>query len=216
MKIEFDIPQLLALAQKINYQPLLASAVNRLLRARPGDEYEIALKEATQVALGYQINDTNQFKDYGYGKASQLAGLPIFQPLVLKGFDGLDDMVLESAVVSYQRQRNIVKTVVQGRDTSVKEFINNGDWAISVSGLICRNGFEYPIDAIDEFNQFMERKATLEVVHEVLNALGVYEIVIEDYSLASTSLINCQPYSFNATSDTPITLKLDDLANSGV
>ncbi len=216
MKIDFNIPQLLALAQKMNYQPVLASAVNRLLNARPGDEYTIALKEATQIALGYEVKDINQLKDYGYGKASQLAGLPIFQPVVLKGFDGLEDMVLESAVVSYQRQRNIVQTVVQGRDNSVKEFINNGDWQISVSGLICKKGFEYPIDEIDEFNQFMERKATHEVVHEVLNVLGVYEVVITDYALSPTSLINCQPYSFNAVQDTPITLKLNDLANSGV
>lgn len=215
MAFEYSIPQLLALAQKVNYNPILANAVNRLLNARTTDDYEIALKEATQAALGYEVKDTYQLQDYGYNKASQFAGLPIFQPLVLKHSDA-DDLVLESAVVSYQRQRNIVQTVVQGRDSAVKEFINNGDWSISVSGLICKRGYDYPIDDVVDFNRYMELKSTIEVTHEVLNALGVYEIVVTDYSLAATSMVNCQPYSFNAVQDTPITLKLNDLVNSGV
>jgi len=213
MAFEFDIPQLLALASKINYQPLLASAVNRVLNARTKDEYQIALKDATSVALGYDIKDVNQLKNYGYGKASQFAGLPIFQPLILKT-DGEEDLVLESAVIAYSRQKNIVQTIVQGRDTSIKEFINNGDWQISVQGIICRKAWEYPIDEIDLFNRFMEKNVAISVVHEVLNQLGVYEVVVTDYSLPQTSMINCQPYSFNCLQDSPIELKLDDLTAS--
>ena len=37
--------------------------------------------------------------------------------------------------------RNIVKTDIQGRDGSVKEFINNGDYQISIKGILSNDVF---------------------------------------------------------------------------
>lgn len=209
MSVEFSIPQLVAAAfNDYNYNPLLASAVNRLLRTRTKDDYNIALREATEALVGYEIPEVNAFKDYGPGDADRLSGVPIFQPLVI-GFDN-QSIQLDSAVVNISREKNIVVTNVAGRDGSIKEFINNGDFSISVSGLVSNNNWIYPIEKVSNLHQYLQRKSSLNVTHEILNAIGIYEIVITDYALEKTPYINCQPYSFNALSDDPVPLIAED------
>lgn len=211
MAKEFSIPQLIGLANSIHYIPALGVAVNKLLSAVDKDSYDIALKEATQVAIGYEVNDTYKIDDYGYGKASQLAGLPIYMPVIIEATTpNEEDIVLESGVVEFTRTRNIVTTVVQGRDSSIKEFINNGDWSISVSGIICKKGFGYPKDDVVKLNQFLEKKESLPIVHEVLNAMGIMQVVVTDYSFPKTAFINCQQYSFNCLSDTTLPTLIED------
>lgn len=216
MAKEFSIPQLIGLASSIHYVPALGVAVNKLLSAVDKDSYDVALKEATETALGlqggtYTVNERYTIDSHGYGKASQLAGLPIYMPVILeKTKPSEEDVILESGVVDFARTRNIVTTVVQGRDSSIKEFINNGDWSISVSGIICKKGFGYPKDEVVALNQFLEKKQTLSIVHEVLNALGIFEIVVTDYSFPKTAYINCQQYNFNCLSDTSKPTLLED------
>jgi hypothetical protein len=210
MTQSFSIPELFALAENIRYQPGLAAALNTALRTRNKEEYELAMRDATKIAIGYESVNVYTRKDYG--TSSILPGTPLFQPLLLKGVDSQDDLLLESAVLEVSQQKNIVVTPVQGRDNAVKEFINGGDWNISVSGIICAREHRYPLDEVIEFEQFMQRKATIQVVHELLNVIGVYEIVILDHKLSKSPHINCQAYSFTAVSDEPTELVINDAA----
>lgn len=212
MKGEFNILSLVTMAQDIRFQPALAAAVNRLLRTRNQDEYNIALKEATELALGYSVQSAEAVKDYGINTASAFSGVPLWQPLTLKATEpGEDDLLLDSAVVAWNQARNIQKTVVQGRDSSVKEFINNGDYAISINGLLAANSANYPLEQVVTFEKFMNKKQSIEIVHEVLNAIGVFEIVIESHDCPKTPYVNVQQYSISAVSDIPIPLQVNDI-----
>jgi hypothetical protein len=210
--MEYTVPQLIAMASGgLNYNPLLAISVNRLLRARSKEQYNVELKNVTDIVNGYESQIVNERKSYGQGAL----GMPLFQPLTIQSTEGIaNDLFLDSAVLQLQRTRNIVTTVVQGRDSSVKEFINNGDWMISVSGIICRVGWEYPLDEVLLFNEYMSLKRSLPIVHELLNSLGIYEAVVTDYAINETSFINCQSYSFNMLSETPIQLQINSLLNN--
>jgi len=210
MTQSFSIPELLKLADNIRFQPMLAAALNTALRTRNKEEYEIAMREATKIAIGYESVNVYTSKDYG--TSSFLPGMPLFQPLLFKGEEGQDDLLLESAVLEVSQQKNIVVTPVQGRDNAVKEFINGGDWNLNVSGIICAKEHRYPLDEVIEFERFIQRKATIQVVHELLNAIGVYEIVILSHTLSKTPHINCQAYSFTAVSDEPTELVINDAA----
>jgi Domain of unknown function (DUF6046) len=213
-EVVYTIPELAMIAQDVKYNPALAIALNRLMRTRIKEDYDIALKEATVLAMGYENVRVLDRKDYG--KSSQLTGAPLFQPLLLKGFDGQDDYLLESAVVELDRQKNIVSTVVQGRDTSVDEFINNGDWMITVSGIICFPGPRYPLDQVVEFERFMDANHALSINHELMNSLGIHEIVILGHQLRRTPHINCQGYTFNAKSTQPLPLIVSDLPEDSI
>lgn len=218
MSFQFTIPELLSMGSKLRYNPQLAVAVNRVLNANSKVDYEIALREATAAAIGYEPKVLDEAKSNAdYDKSNHFPGLPIFHPLIIKATEqGEKDLVLDSAVVTYNRQRNIVETVVQNRDTTIKEFINNGSWTFSVTGILCRNGNIFPRDLIVEWDRFMSKKQSLPIVHEVLNAIGIYEMVVKDYSMQPSPYINCQPYTFNAVQDTPIELQINDLAEAGI
>ena len=216
MAFEFNIPELLIISNfprgGTPYAPLLATSLNKLLRTRVKEEYQLLLKQATEIVFDYEAKTVAEYKDYGFADKNHFIDLPIFQPMFFeKDEDGEDDLYLDSAILTLSRTKNIVKTIVQGRDTSVKEFINNGDWLIEVSGILCEKTWKYPINKTKEFNRWMEKNQALKVNHEILTELGIYQIVIDDYSLPKTPHINCQPYRFTASSDTPLPLLVDDL-----
>lgn len=207
--MEFKLPELALLASDVRYNPALSLAVNRLYNLR-GDkiEYDIALEEATKIAIGYE--NVTIYKGKDYGTSSNLAGMPLFQPLLFIGEDGMEDLLLESAVMDLSRTKNIVSTVIQGRDTSVDEFINNSDWQINVGGMLCANEPRYPLDEVLEFEKYMDLNRPIKIEHELLNALGVYEIVILSEKLSKNPSVNLQVYQFSAKSTKPLPLIIQD------
>lgn len=207
--MEFKLPELTIFTSNVRYNPALGAAVNTLLNTRSQDEYNIALETATKIATGYE--NVTVYKKKDYGQSSNLAGMPLFMPLRLKGVDGLEDLLLESAIVEASRAKNIVTTVIQGRDSSVRELINNGDWSINVTGMLCNNEAQYPMDLFLKLSAFLDLKKPIQIEHEVLNARGIYEIVIySDNSIQKTGHINVQPYSFTCESSKPLPLIIQD------
>lgn len=211
MANEYNIPEMIVMAQDLGYKPFLAAAVNKLLRTRIKEDYIIAEKEALAIITGYDLDpdEFNSQRDYWSDDPDRFEGLPVFQPLKLTV--GNKTMQIDAVVVNVNRQKNIVTTQVQGRDSSVKEMINNGDWACSFSGILSNNIWEWPYDKVVKLANIMAEKANIQVKHEVLNALGIYEIVVTDFSLEKTPYINCQPFSFEALSDHPLPLIVEDL-----
>lgn len=206
--MEFKLPELALLSASVRYNPLLSVAVNKLYNTRSPIEYDQALQEATQIAIGYENVTIYNRKDYG--SSSNLEGMPLFQPLTFVGQGDLESLLLESAVLELSRTKNIISTVIQGRDTTVDEWINNGDWQMSVSGIICANEARYPLESVLEFEKFMDLNKSIKVEHEIMNALGIYEIVILSEKLSRTPSINLQTYSFTAKATKPLPLIIED------
>lgn len=209
MAKEYTIPQILQIAGIRGYTPRLASAVNTLLNSKSNIEYEAALKTATIEITGYDsVSVYDDVLSGAYAASNHFEGLPIYMPLLFEKIEGTsEDLLLESAILEINRPKNIVVTTLQGRDTSVKEFINNGDFVLSVSGIICKKGVGYPMEQVKNLAKFFAAKVSIPIVHEVLNMLGVYELVITSSSLPSSPFTNAQPYSFNALSESPIELE---------
>lgn len=209
MGYEYSIPQLVTAAvNDMGYNPALSVAVNRLLRTRNQDDYDIALKEATEALVGYDIPEVDALKNYGSADEDRLSGVPIFQPLVMK-VDNIS-LQLDSCVVSFSRSKIIKTTIVDNRDSSVKELITNGDYVINFSGMVSVNSWKYPLDKVVDLENIFKKKANIEIEHEILNAVGIFEIVIQDYNIEETSYINIQPFSFSALSDDPVPLIAED------
>lgn len=202
MAVKYEIEDLLGFVNEIRYFPEVGAAVNNALSAKSPVEYEAAIEQATSLAYSHA--------QFSRGYKSEF-GLPLFMPFEFDPFaEGETGLLLPSSVVDVKRTKLIVSTDLQGRDSSVTEFVNNGDFQISVSGIIATRGHGYPLDAVEEFNKYMELKQSLRIIHELLNALGVYDIVITDYDLPKTPYHNCQFYSFNARSQKPIELTINE------
>lgn len=202
MAVKFNIQQLIGVAAQMRYYPAVGEAVNNALNTSSPIEYEAAVQEATSLALSHE--------KFSRGYKSTF-GLPLYLPFEFDPYDETTEgLILESAVCSISRSKNIVITELQGRDHSVKEFINGGDFEISVSGIICTPGYGYPLEAVKDFHSYMDQNKSMRIIHEVLNELGVFDIVITGYELPKTPYSNCQLYSFNAVSDLPIELTINE------
>ena len=178
----------------MGYVPALGQALQSLLNATDRIEYEVAVQEAT-TAIFYP--------------GSYFPDLPKFQPLLLQKVEGIDeDLLLDSAIVDCGNQKNITITKIQGRDNTVKEFIADGDYTINVKGILAYKGTNWPKEELLKLKKFLDAKQSIPIVHEKLNTLGSYEIVITGRDFPETTFINCIPYSFTALSEEPTELTI--------
>jgi hypothetical protein len=103
----------------------------------------------------------------------------------------------------------IIKTQITKRQGTVKELITIGDYEVKISGFICNFlGKDYPQDDVDQFAAIFQVGAAMPVTNDMLNRLGVHNLVIEDIDLERfEAMPNIQPFEISALSDMPIELK---------
>jgi hypothetical protein len=212
----FTIPELLTFVG-LNpvYLPQAATALNRLLNTTSEIEYQIALKEATETILQVDLGNEKEFDLTGVSANRSFPNFPnLYLPLVLStGGDGANTVLLESAVISLSRPKNVVVTAVSGRNGTVKEFINAADWEISVQGFLAQKTVGYPFDKVSELNALLEADTVLFVENDVLNNLGIVQIAVTDYKFPKSPFVNVQVYEFTALSDEPIEITLNEEAD---
>lgn len=190
--------------------------INLLLRdafnAIDKNEYDARMREATQEITGYENVQIYESDDAVYLQDGYFGGsLPVWLPLVLQKVEGISsDLLLRNAIVTLSQHRKIVTTDVQGMDGTVKEYINNGDYELTVQGTLAVPGYNFPKDAINELRAYMEARVPIPIVSSYLNSMNIYDIVITEWSLQWAGYINAVPYKFTALSDMPIELVLNE------
>jgi hypothetical protein len=137
----------------------------------------------------------------------------VFEPLVKKDLN-LPSLRIDAVTVNLNRSKNIKKESIEGRDATIKEHISNGDFSISIDGLIANEkGDEYPKEKLFLLKQFLNAPYSLRVTHAILNRFGIYELVIDSYSIPSISgTKNIQKFTASATSDETVELIMRDNA----
>jgi hypothetical protein len=177
--------------------------------------------EAIKI-LGYdaiEVVDADDVTEYS------AYGTPIFMPIHLgdsSKSNGLiewnaravNQLKLLCCVVDISQTRNIVKTEIQGRDGTVKEFISNGDYQINIKGILSNDVYtpnrtkptkgnrKYPIDAVAHLNEICKAPTAIPIEHRLLYELGIYDIVIESFSFPATpGRTNIQTFELNCISD---------------
>lgn len=95
-----------------------------------------------------------------------------------------DEVKLESVLVSADRPKNVIRTAVQGRDGTIKEYIAAGDYVINISGVIVGEKGTFPELEVERFTSLMDASASLPVVSSFLNdAIGVGDVVVDRHSI---------------------------------
>lgn len=201
MSRNYTIPEILSIIGIRGYIPKAATAINKAIQAKSELDYSQSLREATELIIGLEAQD--------YGKSSFFEGVPIWLPLLLQN-DEIGEILLENAVVDLTRTKNIVTTSVQGLDGTVKEYISNGDWQITIRGIIAQKQYGYPKERYKQLLKFLQINKPIKVVNQWINDAEIYSIVITDYKLPYNPHINCIIYEFNALSDKPIELKINE------
>jgi hypothetical protein len=145
-------------------------------------------------------------------------GLPVFDEIFFEAInytsnDGKEIKVpnfsMGTALCSVNMTRNIVKTVVAGRNGTVKEYMSDGDYGINIKGVLAslyQNA--PPKDSINQLLGFCNCPQEFRVASNFLNYFGIYSIVIESYNFdQSEGQRNVVPFELNCLSDTPPEIK---------
>lgn len=139
-------------------------------------------------------------------------GTFIYESLELRDESGeviyqFPDQVLIEMV---EGRKNIVRTQIQGRDGTVKEYIGMDDYVIRIMGVINnRESKDYPEDLVADLVRVYERKESLRIDGSNLCVFGIHQIVLFDLQLSrKPGHPSQQPFVLEAYSDEPVELEI--------
>jgi hypothetical protein len=113
-------------------------------------------------------------------------------------------LTFQAILISLSFPRNIVKTEIQGRDGTVKEYIGEGDANISFRGVITGSNGVYPADEVEQLRQVIKAPTSIPVTCTFLNDKDIYNVVFEDRTLdQSEGGYSYQTFVLQAISDIP-------------
>lgn len=178
-----------------------------------GAGYQINLVELSRQVFGVNAQPLSKYpeidvRDEAEPIASSLFGTPIFETLSYL-VNGENIQFGDSPIITVNKVKNIVKTKVQGRSGTVKEFISDGDYNVTIRGILSNdNSDDKPYDLISQLNNLANINEAIEIQSRFLNKLGIFSIVIEQVQYMNSKYVNFQPYQLICSSDIPIELEL--------
>lgn len=145
---------------------------------------------------------------------TSMIGTPVVMPMK---FD--DQWLPVEPLVTISRKKRIIETELDYIDGTFKEGFSNGDYEITIQGVILdeedlepENFPEKQMRILkrlinrtvkrDENGNILKGIGSIEVTHQLLNLMGIYRIVIYDYSLPQVPGQNTiQNYTLTCKSD---------------
>lgn len=125
--------------------------------------------------------------------------------LTLRRADG-KELEIVDAVCAISRSKNIVTTQMVGRNGTVKEYINDGDYQVNIAVGIqaVRDGVavdEYPSEGLRTLRSFLDSNEPLGVHSEFLKIFDITSLVVKEFSLTQDTASNYQEVSISCISD---------------
>lgn len=118
----------------------------------------------------------------------------------------------QAILISVTFPKRVVKTEIQGRDGTVKEYIGQGDAQISFKGVITGTNGVYPTDSVAALKDMLNAPVAIPVYSEFLSNFGVNSIVFENSTFEQDEGgYSYQTFSLGGISDTPLELKISGL-----
>ncbi|MEG1673214.1 MAG: DUF6046 domain-containing protein [Alistipes sp.] len=138
-------------------------------------------------------------------------GRYVLTELTLRKADN-ETLVINDAVVSLSREKHIVRTTLVGLDGTIKEYICNGDYDISIAvGIVAvENGQivdEYPEEGLRKVREFLDENEAVEVSSVFFDIFDIPRMVVTRFSVRQDTQSNRQTIDIKALSDKDYTIK---------
>lgn len=162
---------------------------------------EVGVRVGTGIKLGMsQVEGINVLrgKQNSYSLEVEAEAEP--ETIILKT-DNANSIELD-AVIDCNSTKNIVSTAINGVSGTIKEWVSNGDVAITIDVTLLGEGNEYPREKVAELMSLLQANQSLQVGNKTLNEVwGVTRIVVTSFSMPPTPCYNYQTFSISAVSD---------------
>lgn len=145
-------------------------------------------------------------------------GTPVFTNLTFKAVTYTDlttglqikteDITLDTILITVSIPKIIVKTQIQGRNGSVKEYIGQDDYQVSINGIIVGSSGHYPAESVRLLKRMLDAPVAIPVVSDYLLNLDIHSLVVTDSAFnQEPGGYSKQNFTINCVSDTPIELQ---------
>jgi hypothetical protein len=140
---------------------------------------------------------------------TSMLGTPVFCDLILRDQTGGIELRFDWILAEVNQSKNIVKTAIEGRAGTVKEYIADGDYDVRLrGGLFTPFSRAYPKTDMQALMALLKLSESLKVTSEYLVLFGIYELVVERYSFPQgQGTTNVQLFDLSCVSDEPINLR---------
>lgn len=125
-------------------------------------------------------------------------------------------LLINDVTVNVSLQKEIVRTALVGRAGTIKEYITDGDYQLTMSvGIVAtdNNGQiidQYPERAIEQLREIMEIPESLEIHSVFLALFGITHIVVTGFSAKQMTHSNRQVIEITAVSDSDYVITATD------
>jgi hypothetical protein len=118
-------------------------------------------------------------------------------------------MNIETVLITVDQPIRVIKTEIQGRDGTVKEYIGKDDAKVTINGMITGKNGIYPRDEVARLKAWLDAPVSKGIVAWWLDNLGISNLVVEDYSFPQVEGgYSYQQFAINCISDAPVELRI--------
>jgi hypothetical protein len=165
-----------------------------------------------------------QFENWPQAKTKQTSvfGTPIVDSFLFNDSEYTDfnnkkvklkGIRINTAILTVTQTKNIVKTAIEGRPGTIKEFISMGDFEIDFKAIIMPSSFndrgKYPEKEVSVMRELLNAPVAIPAVCDYLSRLGIFNIVVENYNFPQqTGMTTAQLVEAKFVSDSPPSIKL--------
>ena len=118
----------------------------------------------------------------------------------------------DAIILTVTQAKKIIKTEIQSRNGTVKEYIGLADYEVQINGVITSPNGHYPLEAVAFLKQILDAPIPIPVASTYLNNLGIHSLVVESYTLAQEAGgYSYQTFAISCSSDMPQELRLTNV-----
>lgn len=94
------------------------------------------------------------------------------------------ELILESVRYTVSRPKNIVRTAINGKNGTFKEYNNSGDFVIRGQAALTTQLQTFPFDQVFRFAKLEEVPEAVPVLSKILNVIfGIDDVIIADWKI---------------------------------
>lgn len=118
----------------------------------------------------------------------------------------------DAALITVTQAKKIIKTEIQGRDGTVKEYIGMDDYVVQVNGIITGSNGQHPSNEIADLKKMLDAPIPIDVACAYLQNLNIMSLVVDSYELGQDAGgRSYQGFSITFVSDVPQELRISNV-----
>jgi len=119
------------------------------------------------------------------------------------------NLKLDAVIINVVQPKKIVKTEIDGKDGTVKEYIGKDDAQVQISGIITGANGVYPADEVARLKQICDAPIPIGVASRYLNNLGINLLVLGDVEwIQEAGSYSYQAFTIPCISDIPQEIRI--------